>query len=286
MKSSSTPVSKSQHTVALRSYGVKLSISADKTETLSPILACLDDLLPGHEPIPVSDFRHQFYISSEPNGDAAIFKNGERLAAVCPFKDALDIFSSHIRLAVAENAADRVFIHAGAVGFGDKALIMPASSRCGKTTLTAELVRRGGLYYSDEYAVLDADGLLHPFPKPLSIRGLSSDDRQTDVHVESIGGKVAEQEISVAMVLFTEYQNNAVFRPKRLSSANGLMELIRKTIPIRTEPERVLNVLRKVAESAIFVESKRGDASIQADQIVDFFEEQIQKANDVEGYAK
>src|SRR3954447_14661753 len=110
MKSSSTPVNQSQHTVALRSYGVKLSISADKTETLSAVLACLEDLLPGHELIPVSDFQHQFYMSSKPDGDAAIFKNGERLAAVCPFNDALDIFFSHIRLAVAENAVDRVFI--------------------------------------------------------------------------------------------------------------------------------------------------------------------------------
>ena len=34
----------------------------------------------------------------------------------------------------------------------------------------AALVRAGAEYYSDEFAPLDAGGLVHPFAKPLSIR--------------------------------------------------------------------------------------------------------------------
>src|SRR6267142_2744385 len=43
-------------------------------------------------------------------------------------------------------------------------------SLSGKTTLVRELLRRGATYYSDEFAVVDDFGNIHPFPRPLGIR--------------------------------------------------------------------------------------------------------------------
>jgi hypothetical protein len=95
-------------------------------------------------------------------------------------------FERRVRLTVAEFAIGKVFLHAGVVAWNNRALIIPAKSFQGKTTLVAELVKKGAVYYSDEYAVLDEDGLVHPFPKKLSMRGIIDDYQQIDVPVEKI----------------------------------------------------------------------------------------------------
>ena len=64
---------------------------------------------------------------------------------------------------VANYAPDRVFVHAGVVAWRGRALVLPGTSFAGKTTLVAELVRAGAIYYSDEYAVLDEQGRVHPY---------------------------------------------------------------------------------------------------------------------------
>ena len=33
-----------------------------------------------------------------------------------------------------------------------------------------ELVRRGCVYFSDEYALIDSQGLVHPYPRALQVR--------------------------------------------------------------------------------------------------------------------
>ena len=92
---------------------------------------------------------------------------------------------------IALHAPNHVFVHAGVVGVEDRAIVLPGRSFAGKTTLVAALVKAGAEYWSDEYAVLDADGLVHPYPKPLSVR--INDTRETDEQpVESLGGRAGE----------------------------------------------------------------------------------------------
>ena len=71
---------------------------------------------------------------------------------------------------VAEEARRGVFVHAGVVGWKGRALVLPGKSGAGKTTLVAELIRAGATYYSDEYAVLDERGRVHPYARPLAVR--------------------------------------------------------------------------------------------------------------------
>ena len=61
-------------------------------------------------------------------------------------------------------------MHAGVVGWKGWALVLPGKSGAGKTTLVAELIRAGATYYSDEYAVLDERGRVHPYARPLAVR--------------------------------------------------------------------------------------------------------------------
>ena len=63
-----------------------------------------------------------------------------------------------------------IYLHAGVLEWKGKALVLPGISYSGKTTLVQELVRLGARFYSDEYAIIDTKGRVHPFPSPLSIR--------------------------------------------------------------------------------------------------------------------
>jgi len=131
------------------------------------------------------------------SGKDSLYKNGKEVPSNHTRADVLRGFETELRLTVAEYAPERVFMHAGVVAWKDLALVVPARSFQGKTSLVAELVRRGAIYYSDEYAIFDAEGSVHPFPKTLSIRGEIDEFTQKEYPVEAFGGKAGEKKISV-----------------------------------------------------------------------------------------
>ena len=127
-----------------------------------------------------------------------------------------------LRSTVGEYSRDLVFLHAGVVGWKGKAIVMPADSFKGKSTLTAELVRRGAAYYSDDFAIIDKSGLAHAFPRTISMR--DDEFRPFDVAPESLGGKRTEKPIPVGCILLTEYKKGAKWRPQMLSAGQGVLE--------------------------------------------------------------
>ncbi len=66
--------------------------------------------------------------------------------------------AAHAEPFVAERAPDHLFVHAGVVGWEGRAIVMPAASFAGKTTLVQAWLEAGATYYSDEFAVLDRAG--------------------------------------------------------------------------------------------------------------------------------
>jgi hypothetical protein len=65
-------------------------------------------------------------------------------------------------------AGRRLMLHACAVADGDRAVIFVGPSGMGKTTIARTLGRRW-FYVTDECVAIDTDGLVTPFPKPLSV---------------------------------------------------------------------------------------------------------------------
>ena len=264
---------KCAHHFAIEAYGVRIGVSTILPEPLDAAAECVADVLPefryltNGEPV-----EHNFHFTWNPSGRDTLYKNGETVVSRTSRVVLLDRIGREIRLTVAEYAVDRVFIHSAAVGWKGKAILFPAHSFRGKSSLTAELVRRGADYYSDEYAILDDEGFVHPFPKKLSIPGEIDAYRQVDHPVEAFGGTAATDRARVGMILLTEYKPNAKWSPKFLSPANGLMELIKHTLPIRRDPPFTLEVLRTVADTALIVKTKRGEVSEAADRIIEFFE--------------
>jgi hypothetical protein len=61
-------------------------------------------------------------------------------------------------------------VHAGAVAGPTGAVLIAGRSGQGKSTLVLGLVRRGHELLSDELALLDRDGLVHPYPRAVHVR--------------------------------------------------------------------------------------------------------------------
>ena len=179
--------------------------------------------------------------------------------------------NSAMRIAVGESAKDRVFVHAGAVGWNGQAIILPGTSYSGKSSLTAELVHIGAEYYSDEYAVLDNKGMLSPFPRQLSLRS-ENGTRVKEVALEELKGKQGSKPIPVGMVLFTRFEMGAKWSPTELTPGECIMELLPNTLTTRKDPAFSLKVLDLVVRRAIMFRSPRGDAKDIAKFLLEFFE--------------
>jgi hypothetical protein len=260
-----------QKKISFESYGVKISIEADCDIDFNLIKNCLADSLSREFNLvenQTSD--HIFYINGD-NFTYSLEKNKEKIVSDVSFEFLLDTLESKVRITVAEFAVGRVFLHAGVVAIDGKAIVIPARSYHGKTSLVAALIRQGAVYYSDEYAVLDENGYVHPFPKMLSVRGIIDQYAQKDLPVEEFGAVAGTDAVPVAMVLITEYVEGAEWKPEQLSAGQGIMEILPHTIPIRNKPEFTLNVLNNVAERAIITKTMRAEAVDTALLIKSFF---------------
>src|SRR6187401_1422164 len=179
--------------MSITSYGTRVGIRASDPDALP---ALLDRLPPGWQakPMRTVDRLYSFVVGAREGGIRrlnVLYGNAELLARSRGLDEALETFAADVQLHVAERAARRVFVHAGVVGWGGRAIVLPGRSFSGKTTLVLELVRAGATYYSDDYAVFDARGRVHPFPRQLSIRenGAHAQERHP---VEALGGVAGE----------------------------------------------------------------------------------------------
>jgi hypothetical protein len=168
---------------------------------------------------------------------------------------------------VAEHASDRVFVHAGVVGWQGGAIVLPGRSMSGKTTLVRALVECGATYYSDEYAVFDDRGWVHPFPQPLGLRA-PGHTTQHPASIESLGYSAGTAPLPVTALIVTGHTPGAVWAPVPLSRARATLELTSHAVPIVRDPRRVLDYLGAAAAHATRVSTARDDAADAAREIL------------------
>ena len=171
----------------------------------------------------------------------------------------LDAFEDHAKLLTAERAEGRLFVHAGAVAWRDRGIVIPGRSQSGKTTLVRALVEAGAKYYSDEFAVLDPQGRLHPYPLPLAIRA-SGAQPAVRTRAEVIGARTGTSPVPVRLIIVTSYRRYARWRPHLLSHGEAFLALMDNTVAARRSPETAMAVLRPAALRARTIETIRGNA--------------------------
>jgi len=244
-------------------YGVRIGIRVNRPEVLEPLR---DYLPPGWEPTtsPAVDHLYSLRVggSDTPHGIARfclLYSGPARVAQTRDLCEAFERLESELHLQVAVAARGRLFVHAGVVGWRGRGIVIPGRSFSGKTTLVAALVRAGATYYSDEYAVFDASGCVHPYPKPLTIRG-GTNGRRPRYSAEALGGSTGVNPLPVGLVAVSEYRPGAQWRPRPLPPGKAVLALLANTVPARKQPQLALATLGQVVSQALVLKGIRGEA--------------------------
>ena len=250
--------------LATISFGVRIGIRVNNIEYLQQVLSCLP---PGWKPSSSKIVERIYSIVAGARRINRIYCDGTEIGQSRDLKRMLDALESELQLFVAEYSPRKVFIHAGVVGWRGKAIIIPGRSYSGKTTLVKEFVHAGATYYSDEYAVLDSNGLVHPYPRALGVRETDAFD-QTKHTIESLGGVAGRKPLPVGMVIVSQFKKTAKWRPQLLSAGQGTLALLANAVAIRREPEMTLSALQQVTPGAEILKSNRGEAKTVVDSIL------------------
>jgi hypothetical protein len=253
------------------SYGVKVGLRASKPGFVDLVA----DLLPPGFKLTDDPLVHVLYSfvlgGNEPRRNVRllnmVYADARRVARERELKSALDLFEADLRLRIAYKARRRTFVHAGAVGWKGKAIVIPGRTFTGKTTLVAALIKLGAEYYSDEYAVLDLQGRVHPFPRPLSVR-IGTALKGTPRPVEEFGAVAATKPLPIGLVLDTRFCDGARWRPRKISRGAAALALLNNTVSARSRPARNMPVLRKAVSNAVALRGVRGDAETIARSIL------------------
>jgi hypothetical protein len=241
---------------AFEAFGVRIGVST----TDARVWSRLPELTPPYsQPCDPDDVQEHFSVAT---GDGSTFtvrydlRNGvvspwyDAASYVCSNTDlelALGLLDTHVHGTLALNAPGNIFIEAGVVARSGRAILFPGPALCGKTTLVAALVNAGCLYYSDQYAVLDDQGRVHPYARPLA--PLSG------------GASMGEDPLPVGAVVTTSYRPGAEWRPRALSRGEGVLALLSNTVPAQHRTEEAMHAINRALEQGpVMMASERGEA--------------------------
>lgn len=253
--------------LSIVSYGVHIGIRVNDPKILEGLVDYLPPIDKMSSPAVVdewysfivSDFQEEFCYK--------LYRAKEKLIETSKLAEALDTFDSDVRLQIAIAAQDKLFVHAGVVGWHDQAIVIPGRSFSGKTTLVASLVKAGATYYSDEYAVLDLDGWVHPYPRPLSIRQAEG-VRIRRCPVGELSGRVGTDPLPIGLIVHTQYQPGAKWKPIQISSGQAMLALLDNTVVARLRPSFALPILANAVSSALSIEGQRSSADEVTDALL------------------
>jgi hypothetical protein len=250
-------------------YGVPVEVCASHAELLDDVRNCLP---PGWLPAPHVRAGHVVSIVRDDTEGAAartqVFVRRRRILDTRCWSEALHCLESHIQIHVAEMTRERIFVHAGVVGWRGKAILLPGRSYAGKSSMVAALLTAGAEYLSDEYAVCDCNGLVHPYARRLSLRQADGDKLRRP-GPEEFGSRTCPGPLPIGLVAMTKYVAGARWRPRRAPSGWAALALLNNMVPIRRQPDRCLHVVQRVLAGALCLRGNRGEAEDTAPALLE-----------------
>ncbi|MEO5857563.1 MAG: hypothetical protein ABIR33_01310 [Pyrinomonadaceae bacterium] len=261
----------------MSAYGVEVVIEADNKEFFEDVIGIARNALVGRVqfgPAESSATTARYVFADEGNGNVKFDLDGVSSGSARRDSGFKRFLNGVIRAHVGALAKEWVFVHAGVVTWKGRAIILPGHSRQGKTTLVSELLRLGAGYMSDEYAILDSSGMVHPFERDLGVRP-SANEPPAPVDPVQFGGKRTVDQVEAGMVVFTSYVEGSRWRPARMTLGNAILESVPEVIPFSFNTEFVLKVLNTTFNRAIIAKSDRGEARETAPKILEYFDESI-----------
>jgi hypothetical protein len=246
-------------------YGVPVAIGASDREVLDRLVG----LLPaGVKPCGRGRIERRFTVSAVSDGVWTYNSGNGRSPTYADLELVVSMLDRELRNYIASVSTELVFVHAGAVAHRGRAIVIPGKSFSGKSTLVAALAQAGAVYYSDEYAVLDDRGRVHPYARPLAIR--EPDAWEAVRHsIESFGAKAGTEPVPVGLIAATRYRPAAEFSPERRTAGQGTLALLANAGSVNDRPAETLAAVRRAAGTALVVEGDRGEADAAAQALLE-----------------
>ena len=250
-------------TLGLRAFG--RTIALDGPELF--LATALERLPSNYRLSPLATPERRWAVSELSSSGWAAAVDDHTLAVRASLVDTTEIVLSDLELWIAEYARRQVFVHAGCVAVDGHAILLPGRSMSGKSSLTAALVRAGAEYYSDEYAVLDSQGLVRPYPRALSIRPHDGAPRHR-VTAEELGGKRGRGPATVEVIAALRLDRDASWQTEAVTRGPAVLRLLDNTVAARSRPRAALSALESATQDACVLEGTRGDADEAAARLL------------------
>lgn len=175
-----------------------------------------------------------------------------------------------------------VAIHAGAVGWRKKAVLVVGPSRVGKTSLVAWLASNGFDYLSDELVMLAEDGKAKPFARPLIVKSGSREaiaplSLVKTANIVEIGedlviapgqSRTSSPARDVGLLIFVRFQEGADLEIEPLSPARCISHMMGCNLNARNIEDDGFALVSRLATTAPAIALGYG-AFEQLDGVVD-----------------
>jgi hypothetical protein len=253
------------HHLTLRAYGVRFRLRAsspallDTVRTVAPPLAVPTEATTRVREFGVRGSSRRCDCGRRHDG-FDVFEAGRAMASYQNEADALDFLGGTIKAHVAGTAPRYVVVHAGVVEVGGRAIVLPGRSHSGKTTLVAALVAAGATYYSDDCAVIDRRGLVHPYPQPLGMRSATR-IVQVQTPIDVLGGRAGTTPVPIALVAAMTFRGEISLSVEPMRPAETALSLFEHTFGPRRDPATTMRALGAAARLARGLRGSRGDAA-------------------------
>lgn len=261
--------------LSLEAYGVRLGIRSNDVDAIKQIQSRLP---PGWQICPASKVTHWFSLIKQHSCATSrlarmdaqqqyvLFVGQDQELTSPRLEPVIHELDWQLRLAIAMNVRDRLFVHAGVVGWQGSAIVIPGRSFSGKSSLVTALIEAGATYYSDEYAVFDSQGQVYPYLRPLSLRkGIGK--RPGFYSAQQLGAVSGHNPLPVGLILVTNYRAGTTWQPSTLSPGEAMLALFENTIAARANPKYALRTLGTVVSGSSALAGPRGEAHEIAEEI-------------------
>jgi hypothetical protein len=259
--------------LSLTSFGVSIALRCNDAAVLEYLLPQLTPLKEQHGSSE-ADAVYSVLVAGRPGADDCavhrLFLGCDELLSTENLGILMDRLISDVHHQVAVHAQAALFVHAGVVGWQGTAILLPGPSRTGKSTLVSELVRAGAVYYSDEYAVLDDVGQVHPYPKRLSLRSAENGRTREFRSAEHLGGSTGTGPLSVGLIAVMRYEVGATWTTQPLAPGQALLALLSNTLLARSRPDAALHRFSRAVESGSALIGVRGESEETARYLLSY----------------
>lgn len=235
-----SPLSSPPPELDVSAFGVRLQVAVTPPRLAPAVAAALP---PGAQTVDEIDDEPaavRFGVQGMGQGIWRVSRGERELAPPLDADIAVRLLEERLADELVSHVSDLVFVRAGAVSVRGRAIVMPGGLLSGRTTLVDALVREGAELLSDSFAVIDEDGLVHPY------RAAEPDAPEAEP-------------LPIGLIALAPYRPDAVWAPERSGAAQGALALF-EHVAAKLDPSLLLRWLGQAAEGAETLRGERGEA--------------------------